>query len=137
MLFLLKLCSNYVRKKQGSCEWLQERERCKHAVKINCYKLATRCKIQVENYSLLCRFYVIRIYNNNNSWWWEKNFNRWSTRNNMSCFDKQSLQVVTMEELRKSMPGSLICSIIFHFKSVVLSNVYLDCLECLFIHLIL
>ena len=38
---------------------------------------------------------------------------------NMSCFDKQSLQVVTMEELRKSMP-SLIYSIIFHFKLVVL-----------------
>ena len=56
---------------------------------------------------------------------------------NMSCFEKQSLQVVTMEELRKSMPGGLIYSIIFHFKLVVLSNVYLDCLECLFIHLIL
>ena len=56
---------------------------------------------------------------------------------NMSCFKKQSLQVVTMEELRKSMPGGLIYSIIFHFKLVVLSNVYLDCLECLFIHLIL
>ena len=56
---------------------------------------------------------------------------------NMSCFDKQNLQVVTMEELRKSMPGGLIYSIIFHFKLVVLSNVYLDCLECLFIHLIL
>ena len=54
---------------------------------------------------------------------------------NMSCFDKQSLQVVTMKELRKSMPG-LIYSIIFYFKLVVLSNVYLDCLECLFIHLI-
>ena len=24
---------------------------------------------------------------------------------NMSCFDKQSLQVVTIQELRKSMPG--------------------------------
>ena len=56
---------------------------------------------------------------------------------NMSCFDKQNLQVVTMEELRKAMPGGLIYSIIFHFKLVVLSNVYLDCLECLFIHLIL
>ena len=56
---------------------------------------------------------------------------------NMSCFDKQNLQVVTMEELRKSVPGGLICSIIFHFKLVVLSNVYLDCLECLYIHLIL
>ena len=56
---------------------------------------------------------------------------------NTSCFEKQSLQVVTMEELRKSMPGGLIYSIIFHFKLVVLSNVYLDCLECLFIHLIL
>ena len=56
---------------------------------------------------------------------------------NMSCFEKQSLQVVTMEELRKSMPGGSIYSIIFHFKLVVLSNVYLDCLECLFIHLIL
>ena len=56
---------------------------------------------------------------------------------NMSCFEKQSLQVVTVEELRKSMPGGLIYSIIFHFKLVVLSNVYLDCLECLFIHLIL
>ena len=55
---------------------------------------------------------------------------------NMSCFDKQSLQVVAMEELRKSMPG-LIYSIIFHFKLFVLSKVYLDCLECLFIHLIL
>ena len=55
---------------------------------------------------------------------------------NMSCFNKQSLQVVTMKELRKSMPG-LIYSIIFYFKLVVLSNVYLDCLECLFIHLIL
>ena len=56
---------------------------------------------------------------------------------NMSCFDKQNLQVVTMEELRKSMPRGLIYPIIFHFKLVVLSNVYLDCLECLFIHLIL
>ena len=55
---------------------------------------------------------------------------------NMSCFDKQSLQVVTLEELRKSMP-SLIYSIIFLFKLAVLSNVYLDCLKCLFIHLIL
>ena len=35
---------------------------------------------------------------------------------NMSCFDKQSLQVVTMEELRKSVPGGLIYSIIFQFK---------------------
>ena len=35
---------------------------------------------------------------------------------NMSCFDKQSLQVVTMEELRKSVPVGLIYSIIFHFK---------------------
>ena len=35
---------------------------------------------------------------------------------NMSCFDKRSLQVVTMEELRKSMPGGLIYSVIFHFK---------------------
>ena len=56
---------------------------------------------------------------------------------NMSCFEKQSLQVVTVEELRKWMPGGLIYSIFFHFKLVVLSNVYLDCLECLFIHLIL
>ena len=56
---------------------------------------------------------------------------------NMSCFDKEHLQVVTMEELRKSMPGGLIYSITFHFKLVILSNVYLDCLECLFIHLIL
>ena len=55
----------------------------------------------------------------------------------MSCFDKQSLQAVTMGELRKSMPGGLIYSIIFQFKLVVLSNVYLDCLEGLFIHLIL
>ena len=55
---------------------------------------------------------------------------------NMSCFDKQSLQVVTVEELRKAMPG-LIYSITFHFKLVILSNVYLYCLECLFIHLIL
>ena len=56
---------------------------------------------------------------------------------NMSCFDKQNLQVVTMEELKKLMPGGLIYSIIFHFKLVVLSNINLDCLECLFIHLIL
>ena len=56
---------------------------------------------------------------------------------NMSCFEKQSLQVVTMEELRKSISGGLIYSITFHFKVVVLSNVYLDCLEGLFIHLIL
>ena len=127
------------------CEWLQERERSKHVVKINCCKLTTRHKIQVENYSLLRRFYVIWIYSNSNSWWLRKNFDRWSTKSpndvgsftNMSCFDKQSLQVVTMEELRKLMPGGLIYSIIFHFKLAVLSNVYLDCLECLFIHSIL
>ena len=55
---------------------------------------------------------------------------------NMSCFNKQSLQVVTVEELWKAMPG-LIYSITFHFKLVIFSNVYLYCLECLFIHLIL